>query len=230
MPTLMAGDGLLGSLPLEQLTATEFLRLKSRKALPTGETSGDPVGMLSVLVSSKDHILGNPDAECTLVWYGDYECSDCLRAEIAIKKLRQKFGDRVRYVFRHFPVTEVHPYAELAAESAEFAASKRMFWEMHDLLFENQDRLGDPLLQEVAETLNLDPIPMLKDLEDRIFEARVHEDILSDLQSGVRSTPTFFIDGKLRHGLNDYEHLREALDRALRKIPKDDVLKSTVGK
>jgi protein-disulfide isomerase len=101
---------------------------------------------LSIAVSAKDHQQGNPDAPCTLVEYGDYQCPSCGHAYPIVKRVQKHFGKRLLFVFRNFPLSQMHPYAEPAAETAEFASAHDKFWEMHDLLYENPDRLDDALL------------------------------------------------------------------------------------
>src|SRR5271156_5227015 len=127
-------------------------------------------------VMPEDHIQGPEDAEVTLVEYGDYECPHCGRAYSIVKQVQKHFGKRLRFVFRNFPLTEMHPYAETAAETAEFAGAHGKFWEMHDLLFENQSRLGDELFVELSEKLGLSTEALAKALEEGTFEARVRAD------------------------------------------------------
>jgi protein-disulfide isomerase len=104
------------------------------------------VTKLAVAVSEKDHRQGDKNAPCTLVEYGDYQCPSCGQAYPIVKRVQKHFGKRLSFVFRNFPLTQLHPYAEPAAETAEFAGAHEKFWEMHDLLYENQDRLDDELL------------------------------------------------------------------------------------
>ncbi|HEX6467050.1 MAG TPA: thioredoxin domain-containing protein, partial [Terriglobales bacterium] len=113
------------------------------------------MAILKVPVTSADHIQGEEDAPVTLVEYGDYECPHCGRAYGIIKRVQKHFGRRLRFVFRNFPLNESHPNAENAAESSEFAAAHGRFWEMHDLLYENQEQLSLPALLELAESLGL---------------------------------------------------------------------------
>src|SRR4030081_2755589 len=113
------------------------------------------MSVLKAPVTPRDHILGPANAPVTLVEYGDYECPHCGAAQPIIKLVLEHFGKNIRFVFRHFPLSQVHPSAEAAAESAEFAGAHRRFWEMHDGIYENQDRLGLPLLFALAEALGL---------------------------------------------------------------------------
>jgi protein-disulfide isomerase len=170
---------------------------------------------LAVPVSDKDHRQGDPDALCTLVEYGDYQCPSCGRAYPIIKRLQKHFGKRLLFVFRNFPLSQMHPYAEPAAETAEFAGAHSKFWEMHDLLYENQDRLDDALLFELAEQLHLDLEALRQALASKEFEPRVREDFRGGVRSGVNGTPTFFINGQRHDGAYDYASLVEAIDGVL---------------
>jgi protein-disulfide isomerase len=170
---------------------------------------------LSVTVSAKDHIQGDPHAPVTLVEYGDYECPSCLQAYPIVKRLQKHFGKRMSFVFRNFPLTQIHPYAEPAAETAEFSATHHKFWEMHDLLYENQERLDDDLLVELSQQLKLDPDELTEALESKQFEPRVRTDFSSGVRSGVNGTPTFFINGQRHDGSYDYQSMVVAIDQAL---------------
>ena len=146
----------------------------------------------------RDHIQGPPTASVTLVEYGDYQCSYCGAAYPVVKDLQARLGDRLRFVFRNFPIATMHPYAEHAAEAAEAAGAQGKFWEMHDALYENQDALADNDLVQLAVTLGLDAARVASELTEHTHAARVHEDFMSGARSGVNGTPTFFING-LRH-------------------------------
>ena len=171
---------------------------------------------LSVAVSAKDHRQGDPDAPCTLVEYGDYQCPSCGQAYPIVKRVQKHYGKRLSFVFRNFPLTQMHPFAEPAAETAEFAGANGKFWGMHDLLFENQARFGDDeLLPELAQQLHLVPAKLLEALESKEFEPRVKSDFSSGVRSGVNGTPTFFINGQRHDGPYDFASLVEAIDGAL---------------
>ena len=170
---------------------------------------------LTVPVSDKDHRQGAPDAPCTLVEYGDYQCPSCGQAYPIVKRVQKHFGKRLLFVFRNFPLSEMHPYAEPAAETAEFAAAHHKFWEMHDLLYENQDRLGDALLFQLAEQLHLDPEKLRQALAAKEFEPRVRTDFRGGVRSGVNGTPTFFLNGQRHDGAYDFASLIEAIDGVL---------------
>ncbi len=162
---------------------------------------------LRASVTPKDHIQGPQDAEVTLVEYGDYECPHCGRAYPVVKRVQKHFGKRLLFVFRNFPLSEMHPHAESAAEAAEFAGAQGKFWEMHDLLFENQERLSEPLYLELAEELSLSPEALRQALEEGIYKAPVRADFRGGVRSGVNGTPTFFINGERHDGPFDYETL-----------------------
>ena len=172
---------------------------------------------LRTAVTPQDHIQGPEDAQVTLVEYGDYECPHCGRAYPVVKRLQKHFGKRLGFVFRNFPLSEVHPHAESAAEAAEFAGAQGKFWEMHDLLFENQERLSEPLYLRLAEELGLPPEALRQALEEGIYEARVRADFSSGVRSGVNGTPTFFINGERHEGPFDYETLLLAIQEKISK-------------
>lgn len=170
---------------------------------------------LKVAVGEKDHIQGDANAKCTLVEYGDYECPHCGRAYPIVKRIQKHFGKRLKFVYRNFPLNEAHPHAESAAETAEFAGTKRKFWEMHDLLFENQEQLGGALYLKLGGELGLSPQELRGALEKREFAAHVKSDFISGVRSGVNGTPTFFINGERHDGPFDYEELIAAIEDTL---------------
>jgi protein-disulfide isomerase len=162
----------------------------------------------------RDHIQGSADAPVTLVEYGDYECPYCGAAYPIVKEVQARMGDRLRFVFRNFPITTSHPHAEQAAEAAEAAAAQDSFWEMHDALYENQNRLRDEDLRAYAEELGLDVERFAGELGEHVHEARVHEDFLSGVRSGVNGTPTFYINGVRHDDSYELETLLAALEQA----------------
>ncbi|HMD44215.1 MAG TPA: thioredoxin domain-containing protein [Candidatus Acidoferrum sp.] len=170
---------------------------------------------LRVPVGEHDHMQGAATATCTLVEYGDYECPHCGRAYPIVKRVQKHFGKRLRFVFRNFPLGEMHPHAESAAESAEFAGSKNKFWEMHDLLFENQENLSGVLYLKLATQLELPPEALREALEKRAFATKVKADFTGGVRSGVNGTPTFFINGERHDGSFEYEDLLGAIEGAL---------------
>jgi Na+/H+ antiporter NhaA len=147
---------------------------------------------------ARDHIRGPVDAPLTLVEYGDFECPFCGRATGVIRDLRERFGDDLRYVFRHLPLTDVHEHADLAAQAAEAAGAQGRFWEMHDVLFRRQAELEPEDLVGYAADIGLDVERFVRDLEDERHAARVREDVASAEASGATGTPTFFV-GDIRH-------------------------------
>jgi len=149
----------------------------------------------------------------TLVEYGDYECPYCGAAYPIIKEVQARLGERLRFVFRNFPISTSHPHAEQAAEAAEAAGVQRLFWEMHDLLYENQRRLHDEDLRGYAEKLGLDVDRFTRELAEHVHAARVHEDFMSGVRSGVNGTPTFYINGSRYDDSYDVETLLAALQR-----------------
>jgi protein-disulfide isomerase len=173
------------------------------------------MGSLKFPVSNEDHRQGAEEAPCTLVEYGDYECPHCGAAHPVIQRVQKHFGERLCFVFRNFPLTQIHANAQAAAETAEFAASEGKFWEMHNLLFENQGRLGDELYAELAAQLGLDQTKLRQALEDGVFTSRVRNDFTGGVRSGVNGTPTFFINGQRHNGPADFEHLVKAIEAAL---------------
>jgi protein-disulfide isomerase len=162
----------------------------------------------------RDHVQGPADAAVTLVEYGDYECPYCGAAYPIVKEVQARMGDRLRFVFRNFPITTSHPHAEQAAESAEAAAVQDRFWEMHDVLYENQRRLEDEDLRAYAEQLGLDVERFASELAEHAHADRVREDFMSGVRSGVNGTPTFYINGARHDDSYALETLLAALERA----------------
>jgi len=153
---------------------------------------------LTVPVSQRDHQQGPATAPVTLVEYGDYECPYCGEAYPIVKEIQRRLSDRLRFVFRNFPLTQSHPHAQHAAEAAEAAAAQGKFWEMHDSLFEHQQALDDAHLVHYAATLQLDQEKFEREMTEHIYAPRVREDFLSGVRSGVNGTPTFYIN-EVRH-------------------------------
>ncbi len=166
------------------------------------------------VTEGRDHIQGPTESTVTLVEYGDYECPYCGAAYPIIKEVQSRMGERLRFVFRNFPITTSHPHAEQAAETAEAAASQGRFWQMHDLLYENQRRLRDPDLRDYAERLVLDVERFDRELAEHVHAARVREDFMSGVRSGVNGTPTFYINGARHDDSYDVETMLAALERA----------------
>ena len=171
---------------------------------------------LSVPVNKVDHTVGPAHVHVTVVEYGDFECPTCKQAAPAVKLLLKRFEERIRFVFRHFPLEEVHPNALQAAEAAESAGAQGKFWEMHDLLFDKQQHLKPNHLRSYAEQLDLDMPRFIAEMDDEIYRQRVREHIAGGQASGVRATPTFFINGKLFDVSYGVHTLADACGAALR--------------
>jgi protein-disulfide isomerase len=174
------------------------------------------IDRLSLPVGERDHVQGPADAPATLVEYGDYECPYCGRAYPIVQEVQRRLGDRLRFVFRNFPLTQVHPHAQHAAEVAEAAATQGKFWEMHDTLFEHQRHLDDDTLAGYAGDLGLDTEAFEREMRTHAHAQRVREDFLSGVRSGVNGTPTCFINGVRHDGSYDLDTLLAALERAER--------------
>ena len=164
---------------------------------------------LTVPVSPTDHTLGPQHAPVTVLEYADFECPNCKQAAPAVKLLLERFAERVRFVFRQYPLEEVHPHALLAAEASECAGAQGRFWPMHDLLFENQLHLKTNQLHSYAERVRLDMVRYTAEMDDHVYLQRIREHQQSGRDSGVRGTPTFFVNGRIQdvsfgmHGLFD---------------------------
>lgn len=162
---------------------------------------------LRIPVGPDDHVQGIADAAITLVEYGDYQCPHCGRAYPIVKDLQKHFGNRLRFVFRNFPLRESHPWAEPAAEAAEFAATQRRFWPMHDLLFENQSRLDGALFAQLGAHLGLNADALQQALDEGRFAEKVRHDFSGGVRSGVNGTPTFFINSERHDGDFEFDTL-----------------------
>ena len=161
--------------------------------------------------SSRDHIQGPQKAPITLLEYGDYECPYCGQAFTIVKLVQNLLGNKLRFVFRNFPLTQIHPHAQHAAEAAECAGAQNKFWEMHDILYENQQALEDENLLEYAKVLELDISRFQDDFYNHTFALRVREDFLSGIRSGVNGTPTFYINGMRYNDSWDQETLTKTI-------------------
>ena len=157
-------------------------------------------------VTQSDHHQGPLDAGIVLVEYGDYQCPYCGEEYPHLKKVQKHFGDRMCFVFRNFPLTQAHPYAERAAEFAEAAATVGKFWPMHDMLYENQDALDDDSLVGYARELGLDDDLIRSALDDAYIE-RIRRDFSGGVRSGVNGTPCLFVNGVRYNGERDADSL-----------------------
>ena len=166
------------------------------------------------VAEDRDHIQGPAEAAVTLVEYGDYQCPYCGAAYPIIKEVQARMGESLRFVFRNFPISTSHPHAEQAAEAAEAAAHQGRFWDMHDLLYENQSRLGEEDLRSYAKKLELDVPTFDRELAEHVHAERVREDFMSGVRSGVNGTPTFYVNGARHDGSYEIETLLAVLERA----------------
>ena len=172
---------------------------------------------LMIPVTAIDHRLGPEHAPVTVVEYGDFECPTCKQAAPSLQLLLQRFPGQVRLVFRHFPLEEVHPHAVCAAEAAEVAGAQGKFWEMHDLLFQNQLHLKGAQLHGYAERLNLDLARYTAEMDDEIYRQRIREHIDGGRRSGVRGTPGIFLDGVIHDVSAGMQWLFDKVAESLRK-------------
>jgi protein-disulfide isomerase len=155
---------------------------------------------LTPSVGPHDHVAGNEDAPVTLVEYGDYECPSCGMAYPIVKAAQRELGNELCFVFRNFPLAEIHPHARHAAQAAEAAAAQDRFWPMHDMIFEHQNALEDADLVRYAGILELDVERFARQLEAGTYAKRVSDDFRSGVRSGVNGTPTFFMNGQRYDG------------------------------
>jgi protein-disulfide isomerase len=170
---------------------------------------------LAIPVGAGDHVLGPAHAPVTIVEYGDFECPICKQTAPGLKLLRERFADRLRFAFRHFPLEEVHPHAMLAAEAAEAAAAQGRFWEMHDLLFEHQSHLDLKHLHRYAERLELDLSRFGAEMDEHVYVQRVREHIESGRRSHVRGTPGLFLNGRIQDASFGLKALVAATEKIL---------------
>ncbi len=211
--------GALGSVVLAPLATFLILRIVRRlpaatRARQIGRTAEDLLDLAEDVDPDRDHVRGPEDAPVTLVEYGDFECPYCGQAEGVIRELLARVGSDVRYVWRHLPLNDVHPRAQLAAEAAEAAAAEDRFWEMYDLLLAHQGELAPDDLIGYAGQIGIDPDRFADALRRRQYASRVSEDVSSADESGVSGTPTFFINGRRHYGAYDIAALTEAVRAA----------------
>jgi protein-disulfide isomerase len=173
---------------------------------------------LALPVSAVDHSIGSEHSPITVVEYGDFECPTCKQAAPAVKLVLERFGNRIRFVFRHFPIESAHPHAMHAAQAAEAAGGQKKFWQMHDLLFVNQRQLEMTHLRGYAERLDLDMPRFIAEMDDEIYLQRVREHMQGGAQSHVRGTPTFYINGVIQDVSFGMHSLMEGVEAAVRRI------------
>jgi len=172
------------------------------------------VSGLTPPVAKADHRSGPDDAPVTLVEYGDFECPACGAAYPNVEHARRKLGPRLRFVFRHFPLTQMHPHAMHAAEAAEAAGAQGKFWQMHAMLFEHQDALEDADLVAYAKALHLDEKRFASELASEAYVKAIRKSVESGIHSGVNGTPTFFINGVRHDGSWEAADLLAAIEDA----------------
>ena len=175
--------------------------------------SQQPITLIPPL-GREDHTRGGANARVTLVEYGDFECPQCANAHPMLEELQRNFGDDLRFVFRHFPITSAHPHAQRAAEAAEWAASHGQFWTMHDRLYQQRAKLSEGIILEIATELGLSAPSLREAWMTHAFFQRVKDDFLSGLRSEVAGTPTFFIQSLRHDGAGDRETLALAIATA----------------
>lgn len=166
-------------------------------------------------VNQRDHIRGDTNAPVTLVEYGDYQCPLCAAANPIVHFLENQYGQALCFVFRHFPLAEVHPFAETAAEAAEYAGDHGLFWEMHDAIFANQHRLSIQLLFALAGTLNLSQLGLRDSIARSLHADKIQADFIGGVRSGVNGTPTFFVNGSRHNGGYSAPELSASIQTAI---------------
>jgi protein-disulfide isomerase len=170
---------------------------------------------LAVPPEPTDHLLGSEHARVTLVEYGDFECPSCKVAVTTPKLLLDKYPNKIRFIFRHFPLQDAHPHAFMAAEAAEAAAAQGKFWSMHDVLFQNQAHLKDKDLYRYAVEVGLDMARYTAEMDDHIYLQKVREHIEGGRRSHIRATPTFFLDGVVQDISFGMKALHDAVANAI---------------
>jgi Na+/H+ antiporter NhaA len=226
--------GALGSVVLAPLIAWAVTRVIRRlpstlRARQIGRTAEDILDLADDVDPSRDHIRGPDDAPVTLVEYGDFECTYCGQAEHVIRELLSSLGSDVSYVWRHLPLNDVHPTAQLAAEAAEAAAAQGKFWEMYDTLLSHQAELAPRDLARHAEQIGLDVERFSDELRRREYAPRVSEDVATADESGVSGTPTFFINGRRHYGVYDIDALTDAVRAAKTRARQAATAAATYG-
>jgi len=211
--------GALVSVPLAPLLGWTVLRVVRRlptavRARQLAGTAEDILDLSQEVEPRRDHVRGPEEALVTLVEYGDFECPYCGQAEPVIRELLSEFDDDVRYVWRHLPLNDVHPHAQIASEASEAAADQGRFWDMHDVLLAHQGELLPAHLRAYATELGLDAERVLDELHHRAHAARIGEDVASADESGVSGTPSFFVNGRRHYGAYDIATLTDAVRAA----------------
>lgn len=202
------------------LTIFVIIKLAGSKP-PADKTSGQSTSSVNI-ISSSDRVLGNKDAKVTLVEYSDFQCPACGAYYPIVKQLNLELAGRIQFVYRHFPLRQTHANANLAALSAEAAGKQNKFWEMHDMIFENQNKWSGEknakdLFVEYAQKLNLDIEKFKIDLDSDEVQEKVTNDYQSGIRLGVNATPTFFLNGTKLQNPASYEAFKKLLEEAISK-------------
>jgi len=178
------------------------------------------------IIPTKDVFVGDPKAPVTLMQYGDYESEACAKVNEVVDKLLKQFDGRMRFNFRHFPLTKIHQQSQKAAEASLGAAQEGKFWEMHNMLFAHRRRLGAISLREYAKEVGVVNKKFLDDLVNSVYGWQVRNDLLEGLDKGVRDVPAFFINGELFTGKPTFENLRKGIEAALNQKKKKTAVKA----
>ena len=179
----------------------------------SADEENEEIGKLKLPVNDRDHIQGPRTASVNLVEYGDYECPYTGQAYPIVKEIQKRLGDKLLFVFRNFPLREIHPHAQHAAEAAEAAAAQGKFWDMHDYLFEHQQALDDNHLSKYAAALGIDTDKFRKEMSGHNYASQIDKSLGEGIASGVEGTPTFFINGVRHNGSWDLETLLAAIKK-----------------
>lgn len=180
---------------------------------------------LPEVIPTKDVFVGDKKAPITLMEFGEYENEECAKVNEVVKKILQEYEGRVRFNFRHFPLTKIHQRSQKAAEAAISAAQDEKFWEMHNALFENRRNLGTTTLKLHAKAAGVSRKLMLEELVNSTYGQNVHDDIAYGKKLGVTEIPVFFINGEKHIGKNTYEALSKEIDEAIKKIKPKKIAK-----
>src|SRR5205085_11275194 len=187
------------------------------------------IKLLTLPDPGHDHVSGSTNGSSKLLKYVDYECPFCADTQPIVKEIQRRLNDDLLFAFRHFPLINIHPHSEHAAEAAEAAGAQENFWGMHNLLFENQRALEDEDLVAYAGELGLDGTRLIGEVTSSVYALRIREDFKSGVRGGVNGTPTLFINGERYDGARDLKHLLDALTTKSWKIKNPD-LQKTKGK
>ncbi len=172
------------------------------------------------IIEPKDVYVGNPQAAVTLMEFGEYESEDCARANEVVKKLLEEFDGKIRFQFRHFPMTKIHQRSMKAGEAAVAASQAGKFWEMHNILFDNRRQLGTTSLKLYSKEAGVNNKSFLEELINSTYGWQVRNDLNEGIEKGVRDVPAFFVNGEMVEGKPTYENLSKDINSALKKVKK----------